>query len=183
MLRIHVPGGEFWDPEHETFLYAKDTELCLEHSLVSISKWESKWHKAFLGKAKQTEEEGLDYIACMTTTKNVDPAVYSRLTSENIKAINDYIREPMTCVRFNDPAANEAPQSKKDTVTSELIYYWMFTLNIPIECEKWHLNRLLALIRVCELKTAPKKKGNQKNLRVQYAAINAARCRELGTHG
>ncbi len=181
MLRIEVPGEEFWDEVNEEFIYSKPVTLQLEHSLVSLSKWESKWHKAFLGKQDKTEEELLDYIRCMTITQNVDPNVYNRLTSENFRAINEYIEDPMTATSFY--SFEPANKIGGETVTAELIYYWMVSFSIPVEFQKWHLNRLLTLIRVCSVKNAPPKKHSKQEIMSRNAALNAARRKQLGTTG
>ena len=138
MLKITVPAAEFWDEIHEEFVYKKEQALQLEHSLVSLSKWESKWNKAFLGKQEKTDEEILDYVRCMTLTQNVDPEVYTRLSAENYAAINAYIEAPMTATCLIE---DKQTRGNKETVTSELIYYWMISYNIPVEFQKWHLNR------------------------------------------
>ena len=177
MLQITIPApkSEQWDEKKEEFVYTthgKDTTLSLEHSLVSISKWESKWHKSWIDSKDKTDEETIDYIRCMTITQNVDPEVYSRLTRENINKINEYINDPMTAVYF--PQEKNKKKSR-DTVTSELIYYWMISQNIPVEFQKWHLNRLLALIRVCSMKNDPGKKMSTNELMRRNTDINKAR--------
>lgn len=181
MLIITIPAIEGFDDEKEEFvILAKEQTLQLEHSLVSLSKWESKWCKAFLSKEEKTLEETIDYIKCMTITQNVNPDVYSRLSKENIQAINKYIEAPMTATTFyND---NQKGRSK-ETVTSELIYYWMISLNIPMECQKWHLNRLLTLIRVCNVKNSPPKKMSRREIMSRNAALNTARKKQLNTNG
>lgn len=183
MLRITIPASELWDEVNQEFVTTKEQTLQLEHSLVSLSKWESKWHKAFLDKKSQedrTREETLDYIRCMTITQNVDPKVYDCLSNENIKQINDYIGDPMT--------ATHVPESKgrapvRETPTSELIYYWMIALNIPFECQKWHLNRLLTLINVCNFKNTPPKKMSRREVMSRNAALNAARRKKMNSRG
>lgn len=181
MLQIKIPAIEQWDESKQEFIYSKEQTLQLEHSLVSLSKWESKWKKAFLTKQDKTYEETLDYIKCMTLTKNVDSETYFRLTNENLKQINDYISDPMTATYFaEDPNARPG----RDTVTSELIYYWMIALNIPPEYQKWHLNRLLTLIKVCNLKNQPNgKRRSKRDIMRQNAALNAARRKQLNTKG
>lgn len=182
MLQIVVPGLELYDEEKNEFIPAqKDQVLQLEHSLVSLSKWESKWHKAFLAKREKTSEEVLDYIRCMTITRNVDPSVYDRLTSENIAQIDKYLGDPMTATYFAEDKTK--PKASREVVTSELIYYWMIAQGIPIECEKWHLARLLTLIRVCNVKNAPPKKMSRKSILSQNAALNAARRKRYNTKG
>lgn len=181
MLKITIPARELFDERTQTFTSTKEQTLQLEHSLVSLSKWESKWCKAFLNpKTEKTIEETIDYIKCMTITQNVDPNVYNFLTSKNIQDINDYIGSPMTATTFYD---NKQNGGNKETVTSELIYYWMISFNIPMECQKWHLNKLLTLIRVCSVKNAPPKKMGRKELSSRYASLNAARRSKLNTTG
>lgn len=173
MLLIEIPiNPEGWDEEKEEFVPAKTRVLSLEHSLVSLSKWESKWNKPFLTKDEKTHEETLDYIKCMTLTKNVDPTVYSCLTSENIKQVNAYIEAPMTATTFSQEPAGKG---NSEQITSELIYYWMVALQIPFECQKWHLNRLLTLVRVCNIKNQPPKKMSKSAILSQNAALNAKR--------
>lgn len=179
MLHITIPGEEYWDEAKEEFVYEKEKTLALEHSLVAISKWESKWHKPFLGKEKHTEEELRDYIKCMTITQNVDPEVYTRLTSENWQAINSYIENPMTATWFRE----EKNKSAKEVPTSELIYYWMIACQIPFECQKWHLARLLTLIRVCSVKNAPPKKTNKRDMMANRTAMNRARRAKMHSKG
>ena len=179
MLRITIPAREQWDEGLEEFVSTKEKTLQLEHSLVSLSKWESKWCKPFLHSDK-TSEEILDYIKCMTLTQNVPPDLYNMLSAKNIKDIDDYINAPMTATTFSDDMTSK---KNKEIVTSELVYYWMVAYNIPFECQKWHLNRLLTLVRVCNVKNAPPKKQNKKDLARNYAAMNAARRRQLNTKG
>ena len=180
MLQITIPGIELFDEEKQEFIPLKSQKLQLEHSLVSISKWESKWHKAFLTRREKTKEETIDYVRCMTITQNVDPSVYFRLSPENIEQINQYISAPMSAVYFPE---NKSQSRSGDTVTSELIYYWMISAGIPFECQKWHLNRLLALIRVCNMKNSPPTKRPTKDIMKQNAALNAARKAKLNTRG
>lgn len=181
MLQITIPDEEFWDEAKEEFVYVKGQTLQLEHSLISISKWEAKWHKSFLSsKQPITQEETVDYIRCMTITKNVDPSVYERLSTANYKEINDYMAETMTATFFRE---DKSQRSSREPVTAELIYYWMISLGIPMECQKWHLNRLLTLIQVCNVKNAPPKKRSKKEILSQNAALNAARRKQFGTRG
>ena len=180
MLRITIPAVEQWDEAKQEFIYTKEQTLSLEHSLVSLSKWESKWCKAFLTKQEKTFEETLDYIKCMTLTQNVDPEVYNYLTNGNIKEINEYIEAPMTATYFSD---EKTSKTSREQVTAELIYYWMIALNIPFECQKWHLNRLLTLIKVCNIKNQPPKKRSKKDIMSRNAALNAARRKQLNTKG
>lgn len=179
MLNITVPAAEYFDDSKEEFIYVKETTLCLEHSLVSLSKWESKWNKPFLSKSHKTREETLDYIRCMTITQNVNPLVYLGLTAENIEQINNYIDAPMTATWFSKSKKSSRNQR---VVTSEIIYYWMLSLNIPFECQKWHLNRLLTLIQVCNEENNPQKKS-QKEAIADRRALNARRKKEMNTKG
>jgi len=180
MLEIIIPARELYDEKTNTFLSTKEQSLQLEHSLVSLSKWESKWCKPFLSKEQKTSEETLDYIRCMTLTQNVDPVIYNCLSNSNIKKINEYIDAPMTATTFGNRTQNG---NKNEIITSELIYYWMISLNIPMECQDWHLNRLLTLIRVCNIKNTPPKKKSSRELINEYASLNAARKKKLGTSG
>jgi len=180
MLQITIPAVELWDERKQEFVITKKQTLQLEHSLVSISKWESKWCKPFLSKQEKTFEETLDYIKCMTITQNVDPEVYNYLTNKNIEEINNYINAPMTATYFSD---EKTSKTSREQVTAELIYYWMIALNIPFECQKWHLNRLLTLIKVCSIKNQPPKKRSRKEIMSRNAALNAARRKQLNTKG
>ena len=180
MLRITIPAVEQWDEIKQEFVSTKEQTLSLEHSLVSLSKWESKWGKAFLTKDEKSSEETLDYIKFMTITKNVDPEVYNYLTNGNISEINEYIEDPMTATYFSD---EKTSKTSREQVTAELIYYWMIALNIPFECQKWHLNRLLTLIKVCNIKNQPPKKRSKKDIMSRNASLNAARRKQLNTKG
>lgn len=180
MLRITIPAGELWDEANDEFIVIdKDTTIQLEHSLVSLSKWESKWCKPFYSDKEKTNEEVIDYIKCMTITQNVNPNVYMLLSEENILAINNYIEAPMTATTFS----NKNGGGGREIITSELIYYWMIALNIPFECQKWHLARLLTLIRVCEIKNQPPKKMSTRDTLSRNAALNAARRKQYRTKG
>lgn len=179
MLQITVPAVEMWDESTETYINTKETTLQLEHSLVSVSKWESKWCKSFLSHTNKTYDETIDYIKCMTLTRDVDPLVYYGLTNDNIEQINKYIAAPMTATSFSDKNG----KGGREIITSELIYYWMISQNIPFECQKWHLNRLLTLIRVCNIKNAPPKKHSRREIASRNAALNAARRKQLNSKG
>lgn len=179
MLTIIVPEREYYDEEKGEFARSKEATLQLEHSLVSLSKWEAKWNKPFLSSDNKTEEEILDYIRCMTITQNVNKNIYYRLSRDNITKINEYINLPMTATTFSekDNARN------RDIITAEIIYYWMISLNIPLECQKWHLNRLLTLIKVCSIKNSPPKKMTKREIMSRNRALNASRKRALGSRG
>ena len=180
MLQITIPGTEQWDEKLCEFVYTKEQTLRLEHSLVSLAKWESKWCKPFFSSKEKTHEETMDYVRCMTITQNIKPEVYGCLTNENILAINDYIGAPMTATYMSEERGG---RSSREVVTSELIYYWMITLGIPLECEKWHLNRLFTLIKVCSRKNSPPKKRSRNELIRDYAAINEANKRRFNSKG
>lgn len=181
MLQIIVPiSPEGWDERKQEFVEPKYKKLQLEHSLVSLSKWESKWRKAFFSKQEKTNEETMDYIKCMTITPNVPPEVYLYLTQANIEQINEYIGAPMTATVFYDKKTNK---SNKEVITAELIYYWMIALNIPFECQKWHINRLLTLIHVCEIKNRPPKKMSQSEIMRCNAELNEMRKKKYNTKG
>lgn len=172
MLQIYLPEKERFDEINNEFIKTKACNLTLEHSLVSVSKWESKWCKPFLGKGEKTSEEILDYIRCMTLTQNVDPMVYASIDKKNMDLIGSYINAPMTATWFADDKNKKAG---RDIITSEIIYYWMISLNIPMQCEKWHLNRLLTLIKVCNEKNKPQKKMSKKELMNRNRSLNEAR--------
>lgn len=180
MLCITVPEQELFNEATQEFMRTKEQKLQLEHSLISLSKWEAKWNKPFLSKEDKTSEETIDYIRCMTINR-VDPDVYFWLTEENVTQINDYISAPMTATTVTH-VKDKTPRNG-ETVTSELIYYWMIAFNIPFECQKWHINRLLKLIEVCEVKNRPPKKMNKRDIMTRNAALNAERRRRLHTKG
>lgn len=181
MLYIEVPSGEFWDERKQEFINFPGQKLQLEHSLVSISKWESKWHKSFLATKDKTMEETIDYIRCMTLTQNLKPDVFRCLSTKNYAEIYAYIEDPMTATTFFMDKGPQRPS--REVVTSEVIYYWMIANNIPMECQKWHINRLLTLIKVCSIKGQPQKKMSKSQVASRYSALNAARRRRLNTRG
>lgn len=178
MLQVTVPAKEMWDDKNCEFITLKEQTLQMEHSLVSLSKWESKWCKPFLGTDKSIEEL-IDYIRFMTTTRSVDPNVYFRLTDKNLSDIREYIESPMTATVFSDRDSRPS----REVITSELIYYWMITLGIPFECQKWHLNRLLTLIKVCNIKNSPPKKMSRSEMLKNRTELNAARRKKLNSKG
>lgn len=182
MLTIVVPETELFDEATQQFITYEAKTLQLEHSLVSLSKWESKWCKPFLTNEEKTFEETLDYIKCMTITQNVKPDVYLRLSKENIEQINAYIEAPMTASYvYEDPRSRG--RINNEQVTAELIYYWMISLQIPVEFQKWHLNRLIMLIKVINHKNQPPKKMSKRDIMSRNAALNAARRQKLNTKG
>jgi hypothetical protein len=180
MLKLTIPTIELYDETINEFVSIKGTTLQLEHSLVSLSKWESKWQKPFLSKTEKTNEETIDYIRCMTITKTIDDDMYKYLTNENITQVRNYIEDNMTATTFT----NDKKTINREIITAEIIYYWMISFNIPFEpCQKWHLNRLLTLINVCNLKNSPQKKMSRKELASRNAALNAARKNALHSEG
>lgn len=180
MLEITIPEHELYNEATNEFLTVKSQTIKLEHSLVSISKWESKWKKPFLDQKKKTREETIDYIRCMTITQNVDPLVYSALSSDNINAVAKYIEDSQTATWFTE---DHKPKGQREVTTSELIYYWMVAFNIPMECQKWHLSRLLTLIRICNIKNQKPKKMGKKAIMSDNRALNAARRARLNSKG
>ena len=179
MLEITIPGLEYFNEETNEFTYYDDVTIELEHSLVSISKWESNWCKPFLDGKDKTMEEIIDYVKCMTITDKVDDDAYNRLTDGNLITINDYIGRPMTATTFRE----EKKPSGREIITSEIIYYWMVSYNIPFECQYWHLNRLLTLVKVCNVKNNPPKKMSQQEILARNKALNDARRKQYGTRG
>lgn len=180
MLQIKIPGIDGWDERTEQFVTLPDTTIVLEHSLISISKWESKWHIPFLGKDDKTPEQINDYIKCMTITPNVKDEVYDRITREQVETIMAYINDSMTATTISQRGGRRA---SREIVTSELIYYWMVALQIPFECQKWHINRLMMLIQICNVKNEPDKKMSKRSAMQQNAALNAARRQKAHSRG
>lgn len=181
MLQLTIPSVELWDERTQEFVQTKEHTLTLEHSLVSLSKWESKWCKPFLSNKGMTDEESIDYIRCMTLTQNVPPETYSYIQDSQIAEVIKYINAPMTATWFSEEKKNTR---NKEVVTSELIYFWMISFNISKDYEKWHLNRLLTLIRVCERKNnPPTKRKSKQSIANKYAAMNAARRKQLNSKG
>lgn len=180
MLQVTIPASEYFDEKTGEFNSIRETTLQLEHSLVSVSKWESKWCKPFLGPTEKTAEECIDYVRCMTITQHVDPTVYQFLTQKNFQEINAYIEAPMTATTFSE---RENKRFSREVVTAEIIYYWMVALNIPFECQKWHLNKLIALVRVCNIKNTPQKKMSRREVTERNRALNEARRKKMHSSG
>lgn len=181
MLQIKIPlSPEGWDEEKQEFVEPTSKTIELEHSLLSISKWETKWKKPFFSKENKTYEEIIDYVKCMTLSKNVDPNVYGYLTKENIETIWKYIDDPMTATKITERGPKKP---NREIITSEIVYYWMISFGIPFECQKWHFNRLYTLIRVCDIKNSPPKKMSRAETMRHNAALNASRRKKMNTRG
>lgn len=181
MLRITLPATESWDERTEKFVYSQGVVLELEHSLVSLSKWEAQFEKPFLKNEKKSIDETLGYIQAMCLTE-VDLATLDKLSQENILEINAYIESKQTATWFRE--LPDAPKKHSgETITSELIYYWMSALQIPIEFQHWHLNRLFVAIKVANEKNQPKKKMSKSQQMAEQRRLNAERLQQLGTRG
>lgn len=180
MLEIKIPAKDQWDEKNECFITTKEQVLRFEHSLVSLSKWESKWCKHFIDNKELNEEELLDYIKCMTLNKDVDDNTYALLSASDFEKIVKYINAPMTATWFSE---EENKYKKKQIITSEVIYASMVALQIPFECQKWHLNRLLTLIRVCNENNKPKEKMNKRDIMKRNASLNAQRRAKMNSKG
>jgi hypothetical protein len=180
VLTIIVPGIEMYDEATSTFIQFEPYRLDLEHSLVSVSKWESETEKPFLGAKEKTPEELQQYIRAMAISNDVPAHVFNALSVDNIRAIDTYINKKMTATRINSRGGNS---QNKEIVTSELIYFWMISFGVPLECEHWHLNRLLMLLQVCSIKQQPQKKMRPAEAAAQQRALNAQRRAMYGTSG
>lgn len=181
MLHIDIPSVELYDEVNNEFKIRKGASIAMEHSLLSLSKWESKWHKPFLTDDEKSFEETIDYYRCMTITQNVDPNVYYNINGLVSKQIESYMSDSMTATTFNNLPQNGG--NSGGFITAEIIYYWMISLGIPFECQKWHLNRLMTLIRVVSAKNAPAKKIPKEELLERQRRLNAERKAKFKTSG
>ena len=186
MLKINVPPSEVFNRRTREFINSDGGVLVLEHSLLSVSKWEAKTHKPFISTDK-TVEETIEYIKCMTINNNVDQNIYNGINNEIIEKVNNYIKDPMTATTI---AKRPTPSRSNQFVTSELIYYWMIAQGIPMECEKWHLNRLITLIKVCNEENLRNSKTNKNKSKrptsdelKSRAELNAARKKAMHSRG
>jgi hypothetical protein len=178
VLTVRVVLEESFDEATNMF----DVELFdlrLEHSLVSLSKWESKFKKPFLGKDEKSSEEWFWYIRFMCL-EDVPKGIFEKITDKNILEIQEYINDPMTATWFSDV---DDGKPAKETITSELIYYWMVAYTIPFTCEDWHLSRLLTLVKVCNQKNQPPKKMSAQEIASRQRDLNAKRKAQHNTSG
>lgn len=185
MLKIKVEPVQGWNSVKEEFVSFPGGELELEHSLISLSKWEAKWHKPFISEQNNMSDElFMSYVKCMTVVKHGPDDMYDYLTRKNMTEIQMYMLDPHTATTFQDPPEGMArPHGQKQILTSEVIYQEMVELGIPFECEKWHLNRLLTLIRVCVTKQQPSPKMSKRDTYQSMAALNAARRAKMHSKG
>lgn len=180
MLQLTIGGGESFDEKESRFIPNPSKTIKLEHSLKAVAKWESKWKRAFLSKKPMTQEENIDYIRCMEVTGQVDPKIFDLLTQDQMIQIGEYINDKMTATVIN----RRGPQKpNRETITSEVIYFWMIQHGIPPEYDKWHLNRLLTLIEVCSVKGGPQKKMSRQEQMAEQRALNNARRAKYKTRG
>jgi hypothetical protein len=180
MLEITTLEDEFYDQKENKFIPIPAYTLTLEHSLISLAKWESKWHMPYFDTPNKTSIQDLDYIRCMVIGPIKNDSVFNALSVDNISAIRDYIKNPMTATTFHKKTST---RGKKEITTAESLYAHMFSHSVPIECQKWHLNRLLTLLRVCDLRNAPREKMSKKQTASWNAEQNAARRAKLNTRG
>lgn len=180
-IKIHIPKTELWDPLKEEFVTVKDQTILMEHSLLSVDKWESKWKKPYLSSDDKTPIEVIDYLRCMTITKDVSSYVYYAIPPDELKRIEAYIKDPMTATTIRD--SRETRGRRREIITSEIIYWQMTQLNIPLEWERRHLNKLLMLIQVGAIKSQPPKNMSKKDIAKQNSALNAARRAKHHTRG
>lgn len=186
MLTIIVPDKEWFDEDTEQFVSIKGAVLQMEHSLIALSKWESKWKKSFLDKLDSlTPEEMIDYFRCMSINSKADPSVYAAIWNdfELRNKVMDYINDSMSAVKFKED--KEGPHSSiKDSLTSDIIYYWMVANQIPFDCEKWHVNRLISLVRICGIKNnAGNKTMSKADLMRRNKDLNSARRSKMHSRG
>lgn len=182
MLNLTIKKQSLYNEKENRFYDVKeDVNLELEHSLLAISKWESKWHVPFLEKKEKTREQVIDYVRCMSLDPNISSVVFYGLSNEQLQAVSEYINDPMTATTITN--YNQSSRGKAEIVTSELIYYWMNECNISKECETWHLNRLLRLIEITSIKRQPEKKMPKRGVMAQNRALNAARRAKSGSRG
>lgn len=184
MLTLTIPETEMFNEATNEFVHFKEMEIKLEHSLVSISKWEMKWHQAFLTDKELTQEQIFDYIKCMTIGNTIDDSMLLRFNEDHVRKIKEYIEDKKSATWFNDE--NQNGKKSREVLTSELIYYYMIAYKIPFECQKWHLNRLITLIRICSIKTEQmqgKNKMSKNDVYKNNRDLNAQRRAKLHSKG
>jgi hypothetical protein len=181
MLRLLVDAQELFDEETQTFIMAGGFVIELEHSLLALSKWESKFEKPFLGQEEKTSEEILAYIEMMIVSPDPSDGVLQKLSQEHFEEIRRYVDSRQSATTFREN--RNRPQSRKQTISAELIYFWMISYKIPLECETWHLNRLFSLLRICEIQNTPQKKRSAREIAAERRTLNEQRRAELGTRG
>lgn len=179
MLTVTVPSQELFNEATQKFIRTSEATLQLEHSLLSVSKWEQTWHKPFLSGKSLSIEEQLDYIRCMTINKDVDPNVYLYLPNSVLTQIAEYIDNPMSAITFNTTGNGH----HRERIYSETIYFWMISFGIPFECQKWHLNRLLSLIKLCNDKNTPPKQMSEREALANMNRINEEQKKKFNTKG
>ena len=180
MLTIQIGGEELFNEEKDQFETAPVAVLTLEHNLVSLSKWESKWESPFLDTQQKTAEQVLDYVRKMIVGPEPAPEVFTNISDASLLEINKYINAKMTATWVSE---SSNASRREEIITAELIYYWMISLGIPFECQYWHLNRLLMLIKVCNIKNSPKKKISFNDRAKIQRDLNDQRRSELGSSG
>ena len=187
MLSITIPKLELFDSKNNIFVNQDEVTIELEHSLVALARWESKWEKPFLGPDQKTEEETIDYVRCMTMTSDVSPEIYHRLNQGHFKQINEYIDAKMSATWFSEPRSastgNAPVKRSRETITAEIIYHWIVALNLDWQVQDWHLNRLFTLIKVCNQKNSPEKKRPKRDMVAERQRINAERKAAMETRG
>jgi hypothetical protein len=170
-----------WDEETETFVEHIVSSIDFEHSLASMSKWESKWEQAFLGRTEKTAEQVYDYLSMMCLTPGVTREQILGLSQENFTQINEYIESQQTATKF---AEQPNRRGSGEQITSDLVYYWMVAFRIPWEAQYWHLNKLLALVRICNAKQSGKtQKVPRHDTAQRNRDLNAERRKKYGTSG
>jgi hypothetical protein len=184
VLVLEIGATEGFDNKTQTFVKVGGVRVEMEHSLFSLSKWEQIWEKPFLDPGGRTAEETISYIREMILTPDVPEEVFQRITNDDVKAVNAYINRKMTATTFNEATTpGSGPKTAREIVTAEVMYYWLVALNIPFECQYWHLERLITLVRVINLKQQPPKKMSRRDIAEQQRKLNAERRAKMGTSG
>lgn len=180
MLKLRVQSKEWFDEKKSEFITFDGADLELEHSLKAIREWEGKWERPFFSDKQMTKAEFIDYVRCMTLNK-VDKLAYLSLSNANVREIQKYLEKKHTATWFSNK--QNTPKRRNETVTAELVYYWMTELGIPYTCESWNFNTLMTLIEVCNRKNAKPSKRNSSDILSEQAKLNAERRKRLNTKG